>query len=182
MPRLEATQIDLSESEHQELAQLLRRTSTPQQVALRAKIILRAAEGSSNGKIAKELGISIEMSRLWRRRWRELSAREVAVGKRLKDAPRPGSPGNFTMEQITQLYAIACSPPEQYGRPLSHWSARELAIEMVEQSVVESISERHVGRLLKEADLKPHQSSYWLNPPPTINSNRKLKTSVLSMS
>jgi putative transposase len=60
MPRLEATQIDLSESESQELAQILRRTSTPQQVALRAKIILRAASGSSNGKIAQELGISVE--------------------------------------------------------------------------------------------------------------------------
>ena len=122
------------------------------------------------------------MSRLWRRRWRELSAREVLLSERLKDAPRPGSPGTFTMEQITQLYAIACSPPEQHNRPLSHWTARELALELVEQSVVESISERHVGRLLKEADLKPHQSSYWLNPPPTINSNRKLKTSVLSLS
>jgi putative transposase len=182
MPRLEATQIDLSESEHQELAQLLRRTSTPQQIALRAKIILRAAAGSSNGKIAEELGISIEMSRLWRGRWMELSAREVAVDSRLKDAPRPGSPGRFSMEQITQLYAIACCPPEQYDRPLSHWTARELALELVEQSIVESISERHVGRLLKEADLKPHQSNYWLNPPPTINSNRKSKISALSMS
>ena len=166
MPRLEATQINLSESEHQELAQLLRRTSTPQQIALRAKIILLADTGASNGKIAEELGISIEMSRLWRRRWMELSAREVAVDSRLKDAPRPGSPGRFSMEQITQLYAIACCPPEQYDRPLSHWTARELALELVEQSIVESISERHVGRLLEEADLKPHQSSYWLNPPP----------------
>ena len=182
MPRLEATQINLSESEHQELAQLLRRTSTPQQIALRAKIILRAATGSSNGKIAEELGISIEMSRLWRGRWMELSAREVAVDSRLKDAPRPGSPGRFSMEQITQLYAIACCPPEQYDRPLSHWTARELALELVEQSIVESISERHVGRLLKEADLKPHQSNYWLNPPPTINSNRKSKISARSMS
>ena len=182
MPRLEATQVNLSESEHQELAQLLRRTSTPQQIALRAKIILRADTGASNGKIAEELGISIEMSRLWRRRWMELSAREVAVDSRLKDAPRPGSPGRFSMEQITQLYAIACCPPEQYDRPLSHWTARELALELVEQSIVESISERHVGRLLEEADLKPHQSNYWLNPPPTINSNRKSKISALSMS
>ena len=154
MPRLEATQINLSESEHQELAQLLRRTSTPQQIALRAKVILRAATGLSNGKIAEELGISIEMSRLWRRRWRELSAREVLLSERLKDAPRPGSPSTFTMEQITQLYAIACSPPAQYNRPLSHWTARELALELVEQSVVESISQRHVGRLLKEADAR----------------------------
>ena len=57
MPRLEATQIELSELERQELAQILRRKSTPQQVALRTKIILRAATGSSNGKIAEELGI-----------------------------------------------------------------------------------------------------------------------------
>jgi putative transposase len=48
MPRLEAVQIDLSDSERQELEQLLRRTSTPQQIALRAKIIRQAATGSSN--------------------------------------------------------------------------------------------------------------------------------------
>ena len=85
------------------------------------------------------------------------------------------------MEQITQLYALACEPPEKYNRPLSHWSARELALEMIQQGIVETISERHVGRLLKEADLKPHQNSYWLNPPPTIFSNSKSKTSALSM-
>lgn len=181
MPRLEAVQIDLSDSERQELEQLLRRTSTPQQIALRAKIIRQAATGASNAEIAQELGVSIEMSRLWRRRWRELSVTEVPVRERLQDESRPGSPATFTMEQITQLYAIACSPPEQYDRPISHWSARELALELVKQGIVESISERHVGRLLKEADLKPYQSNYWLNPPPTINSSQKSKISVKSM-
>ncbi len=48
MPKLEAVQIDLSNSECQELEQLLRRTTTPQQIALRAKIILRAATGLTN--------------------------------------------------------------------------------------------------------------------------------------
>jgi putative transposase len=180
MPRLEAVQIDLSDSERQELEQLLRRTSTPQQIALRAKIILQAATGSSNVEIAQALGVSIEMSRLWRRRWRELSVTEVPVRERLKDESRPGSPATFTMEQITQLYAIACAPPAQYDRPISHWSARELALELIKQGIVESISERHVGRLLTEADLKPYQSNYWLNPPPTINSNLKSKISVKS--
>jgi putative transposase len=84
--------------------------------------------------------------------------------------------------QVTQLYAIACSPPEQYDRPIIHWSARELALEQIKQGIVESISERHVGRLLEEADLKPYQSNYWLNPPPTINSSRKSKISVKSTS
>jgi putative transposase len=182
MPRLEATQIDLSNSERQELEKLLKRTTTPQQIALRAKIIRQAATGSSNVEIAQELGVSVEMSRLWRRRWQELSVKEVPVVERLKDESRPGTPATFTMEQVTQLYAIACSPPEQYDRPISHWSARELALELIKQGIVESISERHVGRLLEEADLKPYQSNYWLNPPPTINSSRKSKISVKSTS
>jgi putative transposase len=90
MPRLEAVQIDLNDSERQELEQLLRRTSTPQQIALRAKIIRQAATGSSNVEIAQELGVSIEMSRRrWRRRWGELSVTEVPVIERLKDGSRP---------------------------------------------------------------------------------------------
>ena len=96
------------------------------------------------------------MSRLWRVRWRELTARQVPVVERLLDIPRPGSPGRFTMEQITQLYALACEPPEKYNRPLSHWSARELALEMIQQGIVETISERHVGRLLQEASILNH--------------------------
>ena len=165
MPRLSAEPIELNESERKELEHLLRRPSTPQQIALRAKIVLRADKQESHGEIAKELGISKKMSRLWRQRWPELTAKQVPVAERLLDIPRPGSPGRFTMEQITQLYALACEPPEKYNRPLSHWSARELASEMIQQGIVETISERHVGRLLKEADLKPHQNGYWLHPP-----------------
>jgi putative transposase len=86
----------------------------------------------------------------------------------------------FTLEQITQLYAIACNPPEQYGRPISHWSSRELADELIKQQIVESISERQVGRYMEEADLKPHRSGYWLNPPPTVRSKPKSKISARS--
>jgi hypothetical protein len=85
--------------------------------------------------------------------------------ERLYDAPRPGAPNTFNLEQITQLYAIACNPPEQYARPISHWSSRELADELIKQAIVESISERQVGRYVEAADLKPHRSGYWLNPP-----------------
>lgn len=180
MPRLAAETINLSESERAELEQILRRAKTPQQIALRAKIILRSAEGKSQGEIAAELGIRIQMSRLWRRRWLLLTAKEVGVEQRLEDLPRPGSPATFSLEQITQLYAIACDPPEKYQRLISHWSARELADEMIQQGIVKSISERHVGRLLKEADLRPHQHGYWLNPPPTFSSPPRSKTFVRS--
>jgi putative transposase len=169
MPRLSAAEINLSDIERKSLEKLLNRNKTPQQIALRATIILRSAQGESQGEIARALGISIEMSRVWRQRWIEMTKRDVPILERLNDAPRSGAPMTFTTEQITHLYAIACSPPEKYGRPISHWSSRELADELVKQKIVESISSRHVGRLLEEADLKPHQSGYWLNPPPTLS-------------
>jgi hypothetical protein len=51
------------------------------------KIILRAAKGETHGDIAQALGVTKDTSRLWRRRWLELSAREVPVMERLYDAP-----------------------------------------------------------------------------------------------
>jgi putative transposase len=118
------------------------------------------------------------MARLWRNRWLELSQKEVAVVARLQDAERSGAPATFSLEQILQLFAMACEKPEQYGRPISDWTAGELADEMVKQGIVESISPRHVGRLLEEASLKPHQSGYWLNPPPTLPLTQRSKTSA----
>ena len=178
MPQLVAVPISLSESEKADLEKLLRRSSTPQQIAMRAKIILRASEGEGHGEISRALGIAKYTSRLWRNRWIELSGHELSVEERLEDAARSGAPATFTLEQLTQLYALACDPPEKYGRPISHWTPRELADELIVQKIVESISQRHVGRLLCEADLKPYQSGYWLHPPPTQRTKPKSRTSA----
>ena len=152
----------------QELEKLLNRRSTPQQIALRVKIILLAAQGNNNREIGRELNISRFMARRWRNRWLELRERSIPVIERLQDRERSGKPAKFSMEQVIELFALACCEPEDYGRPISDWTARELAAEMVKQSIVESISPRHVGRLLEEAQIKPHQSRYWLTPPPSI--------------
>jgi putative transposase len=180
MPRLSALPINLSETEKADLEKLLRRSSTAQQIAMRAKIILRAASGEGHGEISRALGITKDTSRLWRTRWLELHDCEMSVEERLSDAGRSGTPATFTIEQLTQLYALACDPPQKHGRPISHWTPRELADELMKQKIVESISQRHVGRLLAEADLKPHQSGYWLHPPPTQRSKPKSRTSVTS--
>jgi len=180
MPQLAAAPINLSESEKTDLEKLLRRSNTSQQLAMRAKIILRAAAGESQREIARGLGISKDTSRLWRNRWLKLEDYGMSVEERLGDAARSGTPATFTLEQLTQLYALACEPPEKYGRPISHGTARELADELSQQKIVESISQRHVGRLLSEADLKPHQSGYWLHPPPTQSSKPRSKTSAKS--
>jgi len=54
--------------------------------------------------------------------------------------PRPGGPMTFSLEQILQLFAIACEKPEAYGRPISDWTARELADEGVKQGIVGHLS------------------------------------------
>ena len=58
---------------------------------------------------------------------------------------------------------MACEPPEDYERPITHWTYAELADELAKQGVVESISPAYLGRLLKKNDLRPHKSKYWLN-------------------
>ena len=104
-------------------------------------------------EIACALNISRDMARLWRNRWLALSQKDISVGERLADAERPGGPMRFSYWQILQLFAIACEKPEDYGRPISHWTPRELADEVVQQGIVKSISPRHVGRLMAEADV-----------------------------
>ena len=178
MPKSAPSPLTLNESERQQLQQLVNRHHTPQQIAVRASIILLADEGLNHRGIAHELNISRDMARLWRERWLTLSEKEVAVVERLQDAQRSGAPATFSLEQVLQLFAIACEKPEVYERPISQWTARELADEMVKLGIVERISPRHVGRLLAEASLKPHQSGYWLNPPPTLCSTIKSKTSA----
>jgi len=165
MARLAPNSLNLTECDRQELEKLLNRRSTPQQVGLRAKIILLADKGSNNREIGRELNISRYMARRWRNRWLELSERCVPVIERLKDSERSGTPAKFNLEQVVELFALACSKPEDYGRPISDWTARELAAEMEKQAIVENISPRHVGRLLEEAQIKPHQNRYWLTPP-----------------
>jgi putative transposase len=124
-----------------------------------------ASVGQNHREIARNLDINRQTARLWRNRWLETQEKDLSILQRLQDQERVGAPGKFSMEQVIELFALACSPPSDYGRPISHWTARELADEIIKQGMIESISVRHVGRLLEEAELKPHQSRYWLTPP-----------------
>jgi len=125
---------------------------------LRARIILAAAQGSSNIQIARELGITVETVRLWRDRWarwqeidQEKSEQEaVNLAQRLRDAPRPGAVPKFTAEQRAQMAVLACEAPAKTGRPISQWTGREIADEMKTRGIVTQISPRHAARLLKK--------------------------------
>ncbi len=73
---------------------------------------------------------------------------------------------SFLSEQITQIIAIACEDPEKSGRPISHWTAQEIADEAVKRNILGQISIRTVNRILSEMDIAPHRSRYWLNATP----------------
>lgn len=165
MPGRRPQTLRLTEVEKASLEQIVKRPSTPQQIAQRGRIVLKAHAGKNHAQIARELDISLDMARLWRRRWLALAESDLPIGERLVDAQRPGAPAKFTLEQQVQLMALACEDPALSKRPISHWTGKELADELVQRDIVESISPRHVERLLEQAEIKPHKSRYWLHPP-----------------
>jgi len=146
-------QITLTPAERQALEALIRRPSTPQQLVLRARIVLAGAAGRNNAQIARELAVGIDAPRLWRRRWLETAPADPEapppVAVRLQDLPRPGAPGRFTAEQFCQLIAMGCEVPAGSERPISHWTPREIAAEAQKRGIVDRISPRHVGRVFK---------------------------------
>lgn len=155
MPGPQPEPIELNDKAQGDLEKLVARHTTSQQKAQRARIILKAGEGKNNAEIAREVRQSIDMVRLWRRRWLELSAialEDLSVEERLDDLPRPGAPARLTADQLCQMEQMACEAPAKTGRPISQWTGRELADEMMARGIVASISPRHAARLLKKGD------------------------------
>jgi putative transposase len=148
-PKPEA--LSLSEVERTDLERFVRRHSTPQQLALRGRIMLAADAGKNNSQIAREEEVSVDTVRSWRRRWlavQGISLEDLSIGERLSDGPRPGRPSEITAEQTCQMMALACEQPKE--RPISQWTGREIADEVMRRGIVKQISPRHAARLLKK--------------------------------
>lgn len=152
MPIPKAKEIVLSIAERQGLEKLVKRHQVGQQIALRARIVLSAAEGQKNKEIVEKYQVTADTVRLWRNRWvklQDISLEDVSLEDRLQDAPRPGAPAKITADQRCQIEALACEKPEKAGRPITQWSAREIAEEVIQREIVAEISPRHAARLLK---------------------------------
>jgi putative transposase len=152
MPK-RATTVILSEKEQDGLLQITRRHRSEQQVVLRARIILAAAQGLPNAQIAREVGVNVDTVRLWRDRWvglQGIDLETLSLTERLQDAPRPGVKPKFGSEQRCQMAALACEAPSKAGCPISQWTGREIAEELKARGIVEQISPRHAARLLKK--------------------------------
>lgn len=143
----------LTDEEKNGLNKLIRRHNVSQQIAKRARVVLAAGASKSNSRIVREMGISRDMSRLWRQRWIDLqpiALEDLSIEERLEDLPRPGAPARITLDQKCQIQQMACERPEESGRPITHWTSREVADEVMKRGIVEQISSRHAARLLKK--------------------------------
>ena len=154
--------IELSLNGKEALEAVMRRHRSGQQLVVRARIILLAHEGKNNEQIARELKISVDTARLWRKRWlgfQAIALADLSVNERLEDAPRPGKPPTITAEQVCQIVALACEPPVESARPISQWTGCEIADEITKRQIVEQISPRHARRLLKRGISSPTVSA-----------------------
>ncbi|BCL78146.1 helix-turn-helix domain-containing protein [Ktedonobacteria bacterium brp13] len=162
MPHPQANELHVSSLQHELLERMVHRSTNAQRLVKRGRIILEAAEGVSNSKIAQHLQMGYETVRRWRDRWHmaqahleaiEATAKPKLLGQAIEvlltDEKRPGAPETFTFEQFMQIMALACETPGESQRPVSSWTPRELADEAVKRGIVKQISPRTVGRFLK---------------------------------
>jgi putative transposase len=146
--------ITLSDAERLALEKLIKAHSTEQRLVPHARIILTASTGLNNEQVARELDIGIDMARQWRDRWlllQPIPLPELTVEERLQDRYRSGKSSQITADQMGQIVALACEKPEQSERPISQWTGREIADEIMKRGIVASISPRHAARLLKRS-------------------------------
>ena len=159
-----AARIDLSKPQRAVLEGWTRnRARTPYRLIERARMILMSADGLSTAEQARRLDVDWRRISRWRTRWKDNEERlalperqgasgkdlSALIGRILADEKRPGAPATFTAEQLVQIIAVACEPPEDSGRPVTHWTPRELADEVIQRGIVPTISPRHVDRILK---------------------------------
>ena len=136
-----AVTIELSDEEELRLRAVLRTPSVSQQQALRARIVLRAAEGATNTQIAAETGASLPTVGLWRRGFAERGL------DGLVDAPRSGRPRRVDDDEVQRVLAKTLEAPTDGS---THWSVRRLA-------ATTELSPSTVHRIWRDHKLKPHQ-------------------------
>lgn len=141
MPRGRATPIVLTETERAELTALARRRRTAQDLALRARLVLRCADGLTNRAVAREFTVAAHTVGKWRQRF----ARDRLDG--LGDEPRCGAPRRIGDDVIADLVTrtLEAAPPDA-----THWSTRAMAR-------ATGLSRATVHRVWRAFGLQPHR-------------------------
>jgi transposase len=133
LPAVERTQLERWESAQ----------GTPQQVALRCRIVLAALAGDDNVAIAQELGVSRPTVQLWRKRVHQGGIEEV-----WKIAPGRGRKPRFDQAKRDQIIQATLQSKPQ---GMTQWSCRRMA-------EAHGVSKNTINRLWQLHNLKPHLS------------------------
>lgn len=133
--------LPLTPEERHELDRWIQGRNTPQKRVVRAKIVLAAAAGLANARIAVSVGVSRPTVLLWRQRF----ATAGLDGLR-HDAPRPGRTPKLRPAQVT---AVVEATLHTTPRTATHWSVRTMA-------AARGLSRMTVQRIWHQHGLKPH--------------------------
>lgn len=138
---------------------------------MRLCIILNGIKGLSNYKSHRELGIAIPTVKKWRARWEEsyivlftlenkgvnewgttVKDHEIIsqIKNILSDKPRSGTPNRITLAQQEQIVALATEKPEDHNIPMTAWTHEMLAHVAIAEGILENISRRYIGTILKK--------------------------------
>jgi len=161
------------------------RTEEPRLVE-RATLVLNGVEGMSHVDQARQLGVDPQRARRWTKRWIAANDRVTAAASSsatdreveklvfaaLGDRYRPGTPPKFSAEQVARIVALACEKPESIGIPVNRLTPEELAREAVKRGIVESISARHLDRILKRVRSSPAPVALLADVPGQARSTR----------
>jgi len=150
--------IVLSDADRVRLEAVARKQTAERRQVLRARIVLGAADGEENARIAEQLGVALNTVIKWRKWFFE----EGMDG--LEDRKRSGRPRSFPPLALTEVKALACQLPASSGVPLSRWSCKELAAELVTRAVVAFISASTVWRTLRADAIRPWFHRMWIFP------------------
>ncbi len=139
------------------------------QFKTRLAIIRDGINGKSILRTAKDLNTTRKTVKTWRTRWNEsindlieASQQNNSVnGKKdyeivnlilevLSDRYRPGTPKRITIDQEEQIRALACTRPSEHNIPMTNWTHAMLAHVAMIEGIVDTISSRYVGVILKK--------------------------------
>jgi transposase len=149
MPRKKYV-VDLSAEERTTLEQLLQRGKSSARKLTRARILLQADEGLTDGEIATALDVG--SATVERTRQRVVEANLEA----LNELPRPGGQRKLSGKQEAHVIAVACTPAPS-GQ--TRWTLQLLADHVVELGFADSIARETVRQVLKKTRLSPGNTS-----------------------
>lgn len=150
-----------------------RKNTIPNNQLIRISILLLASKGKNNMEVSRLLGITVNRIKKWRGRWtasyEQLLIFESGVDNKgvsdkdilermltsVEDLPRSGTPKQISLSQENQIIAISCKKPKDFGIIMNKWTHEQIAKTAIAQGVINTISTRSVGYILKKINLDP---------------------------